>query len=664
MLHGYYDLPLVVISVLVAMLASYTALSLADRVSRSHGTTARLWIAGGAFAMGTGIWAMHFVGMLAFRLPIPLGFDLGITLLSWLLPIGVSALALWRLGSAEPSAAQLARAALLLGAGINAMHYVGMAALRMAPPIVYDPLLVAASIAIAVSAAGAALWIAYRLRRSASPRVWLYRGGAAVVMGFAIAGMHYTGMAAASFPLGSVCRAAAGHFTLTQLAALVVLGTVAVLAIALLTAVYDARLEDRTHVLALSQQAAAERQQLLEKERALRHEAERLSALKDEFLATLSHELRTPLNAVLGWTQILRTRRDEQLVRKGVETIERNARLQARLIDDLLDMSRIVSGRVRIEPELVDLVKVVQAAVEAARPVALARQIELVTEFAVGCPRVWADPHRLEQVLWNLLSNAAKFTPQGGRISVQAGCDATQAEVRVVDSGIGISPEFLPHVFERFRQADASTTRRQGGLGLGLAIARQLVELHGGTITAASEGEGRGASFTVRLPLAAAAVPPADPREGGAARAAHEHARPPTGALAALHVLVVDDEPDARELLEQMLRDDGARVTTAESAEAALAWVQREAFDVIVSDIGMPGIDGFELIRRVRSLPDPRRAGLAAVALTAFTRAEDEARALRDGFDAFLRKPVDAALLAGTLAQLAEGSGRGAATQP
>ncbi len=653
MLIGYFETPLVLLSVLVAILASYTALSLAERVSRTQGQAARWWIAGGAFAMGTGIWAMHFVGMLAFRLPIALGYDLGITLLSWLLPIAVSAVALWQLGGAALSWPALARSAVLLGIGITAMHYVGMAAMQMAPGIVYDLGLVAASAAIAIAAAAAALWIGFRLRASASPRVLLYRGAASLVMGFAIVGMHYTGMAAASFPAGSICGAATGQFTLTQLATVVVVATVAVLAIALLTTVYDARLEARTAVLALSEQTGKERQQMLDRERALRLEAERLSALKDEFLATLSHELRTPLNAVLGWAQILRTRHDPELIQKGVDTIERNARLQARLIDDLLDMSRIVSGRVRLEPELIEPWTVVEAAVETVRPAMFSKQIELTADLDRACGRVWADPSRLQQVMWNLLSNASKFTPAQGRVRVELGVEHGHAVVRVTDSGIGVSLDFLPHVFERFRQADASTTRRHGGLGLGLAICRQLVELHGGTVEVWSDGPGLGTTFTVRLPLASASAPVRGLTRAtdsdGASRQAPARQEDLTGAK----VLVVDDEPDARLLIQQMLGDRGAQVLLAESARAALDLLAHDTPDVLVSDIGMPDVDGFELIRRVRAHPDPAVAGVKAIALTAFTRSEDHARALREGFDAFLQKPVEASTLVSQVARLA-----------
>ncbi len=656
MLIGSYESSLVVLSVLVAVLASYTALSLAERVASAGGHAAPWWIAGGAIAMGSGIWSMHFVGMLAFRLPIPLGYDLFITLLSWVLPVVVSALALWRLSRPHPTGSELALSALLIGLGINAMHYVGMAAMRMQPAIVWDWALIGTSIVIAIGASAAALWIALRLRGQRAQWRWLYRGGGAVLMGLAIVGMHYTGMAAASFPLGSVCGAATGFFSLTQLAALVILATFGILAIALLTSIYDARMEVRAAVLAAAEQTARERQTLLERERQARAESERLGALKDEFLATLSHELRTPLNVILGWAQILRAKPDGDTLLKGVQVIERNATLQAQLIGDLLDMSRIVSGHVRLELQCIDPWTVVEAAVEAARPAAFAKRIEMSTHVDHQGEPVWADPARLQQVMWNLLSNATKFTPEGGRIDVSLRVQEAHLVAEVTDNGAGIPADFLPFIFDRFRQADASTSRRHGGLGLGLAIARQLVELHGGTMAASSEGEGRGARFVVTLPLAAAS------QAGASAQApaeAHEP-RPVSGLeyLSGVDVLVVDDEADARHLVDHLLSARGATVRTAPSADAAMQDLKDRLPDVFVIDIAMPVTDGLMLIRSIRSHQDA--AGIAAIALTALTRREDEERALREGFDLYLPKPLDAQVLIAAVARLARRKSAGA----
>ena len=646
MLTGYYESSLVLLSILVAVLASFTALSLAERVASADARAAPWWIACGAFAMGSGIWSMHFLGMLAFRLPIALGYDLSITLLSWALPVAVSALALWRLSRPQPSASEVAVSALLIGLGINAMHYVGMAAMRMRPGIVWNVPLVVASIAIALAASGAALWIGLRLRGQGGHRRWLYRSGAAVVMGLAIVGMHYTGMAAASFPAGSICAAANGYFSLAQLAALVILATLGILAVALLSSVHDARMNARATVLAVSEQTAREREALLEREREARGESERLSALKDEFLATLSHELRTPLNVILGWAQILRGRPDDGTLLKGVQIIERNARLQAQLIGDLLDMSRIVSGHVRLEMQRVDPWTVVEAAVESARPAAFAKRIEVVTHVDHQGGAVWADPARLQQVMWNLLSNATKFTPEGGRIDVSLRAKGGHLVVEVTDDGAGIPADFLPFIFDRFRQADASTSRRHGGLGLGLAIARQLVELHGGTLAAFSAGEGRGASFFVTLPLASPTASTAATtlaREAGATAAPQD--------LSGIEVLVVDDELDARNLLDHLLSAHGAVVRQAHSADEAMQRLLERWPDVLVTDIAMPVTDGFALIRNVRSGPDG--AGIAAIALTAFARREDEERALREGFDLYLAKPLEAHMLLAAVARLA-----------
>jgi signal transduction histidine kinase/CheY-like chemotaxis protein len=652
MLTGYYEIPLVLVSILVAIVASYSALSLAGRVAESKGRAMFAWTVGGAIAMGSGIWAMHFVGMLAFRLPIPIAFDIPITMASLLLPIAASGLALWQVSRPDLSPRRLAVSAVLMGAGINAMHYTGMAAMRMAPGIVYDPLLFALSVLIAIVASALALWIAFRLRHN-TPQVWLPRIGAAIVMGAAIVGMHYTGMAAASFPQGSVCMAAHGGVHLDGLALLVVIASFGVLGLALLASLFDARLEASAHILALSQATAEERQNMLTRERMARDEAEHLSAMKDEFLATLSHELRTPLNAILGWASMLqRGVKDEATLRRGLDAIERNARAQGQLIDDLLDMSRIVSGTLRLDVQMVDLGKVIEAALGTVMPAVMAKKIELRTELRQNARLVLGDPGRLQQVLWNLLSNAVKFTPNGGVVGVELAYGDEQATIRVVDSGIGIDPDFLPHVFDRFRQQDASITRQHGGLGLGLAIVRQLVELHGGTIAVDSPGQGAGTTFTLHLPLAqpAAAAPP------GRAGAPEVRAQAPEHRLAdlsGLKVLVVDDAPDTLDVLEQILRHSGAQTVLATSAAKALALLEEERPDVIVSDIGMPEVDGFELMRRIRRRGPDAGGAIPAIALTAFTRQDDRSKALQAGFDDYLAKPVEAGALVECIAEVA-----------
>jgi signal transduction histidine kinase/ActR/RegA family two-component response regulator len=653
MLIGHYQPSLVLLSILVAMFASYTALSLAMRVKATHGVAPHAWMAGGALAMGSGIWAMHFIGMLAFRLPMPLGYDPAITFVSWLLPVVVSGLALWQVRHREIGGGHLAWGALLMGLGINSMHYTGMAGMRMDPAISYDPWLFLASVAIAILASAGALWIAFRLNDNlVHPR--LLQLGAAVVMGGAIAGMHYTGMAAAYFDAGSVCRAAVDGVNQDHLAVLVAVATCALLSIALLAAIFDTHLEVRNRTLAASLETAAERQALYLREQKARVEAENISQLKDEFLATLSHELRTPLNAMLGWSQLLlQGARDEAMLRRGLETIERNARAQSQLIEDMLDMSRLMAGKVRVEARAVTPAEFVNAALETARPAAIAKGIHLSAEVDYDAGPVLGDPARMQQVMTNLVSNAIKFTDAGGRVLVSVRREGGEVAIEVADSGAGIDPDFLPYVFDRFRQADSSSSRRHGGLGLGLAIARQLVELQGGTITVASPGPGRGATFSLHLPIRAGEEPDAPGAPPPFMALAPEGAGLADGTLAGLAVLVADDERDSLELVLQVLSETGARVQAAASGEEALRAIGRERPDILISDIGMPLMDGFELIRRVRGLRDPRAAGVPAIALTAFSRREDQQRALEAGFDEYMAKPLRPAALLQMVAAIA-----------
>jgi PAS domain S-box-containing protein len=404
--------------------------------------------------------------------------------------------------------------------------------------------------------------------------------------------------------------------------------------------------------------AEEERKQLLEREQFARAEAERASRMKDDFLANLSHELRTPLNAIVGWTQVLRRRAmDDAEIRQGLETIERNARVQAQLIEDLLDMSRITSGKVRLDVQLVDPVSFIEAAVDAVRPAADARGIRLEKILDPAAGPISGDPRRLQQVIWNLLSNAIKFTPKDGTVQVLLERVDAQVEISVADTGIGITPAFVAHAFERFRQADASSARRHGGLGLGLAIVKQLVELHGGTVRVKSLGEGAGTVFTVQLPITAVH------RSTDSGERLHPHPAKTLSSdfkisdLAGIKVLVVDDEADARDLFKRVLADCGAEVLTVASAGEALVVVETERPHVLLSDIGMPDIDGFELLRRVRALGPARGGTLPAIALTAFARSEDRTRALRAGFLVHVAKPVEPAELVATVAAVAGRTG-------
>lgn len=393
---------------------------------------------------------------------------------------------------------------------------------------------------------------------------------------------------------------------------------------------------------------------MLDAERNARMMAQRATRLKDEFLATLSHELRTPLNAILGWTQILlrgEAPGGPEAQKKAIEVIDRNARAQIQLIDDLLDLSRIMTGKIRLDLQQVAFANVVQAAVDSAMPSANAKDIRLKAIYGASRDIVSADAARLQQVVWNLLTNAIKFTPKGGQVHVLTQRVNSHIELSVSDTGIGIPDSYLPHVFDRFSQRDSSITRSYGGLGLGLAICKQLVELHGGSIRAASAGEDKGSTFFVHLPLSIVQL------EDESAPRIHPTAETESGDLLSLptlegvHVFTVDDEHDARELLQAVLEARGAKVTSFKSAEDALAALKTSKPSVLVCDIGMPKMDGYQLIRTLRAT-EARGERIPALALTAFARAEDRKRALLAGYQAHLAKPFDVGEFVLTIANL------------
>jgi len=398
---------------------------------------------------------------------------------------------------------------------------------------------------------------------------------------------------------------------------------------------------------------------LLEREQAARVELERAGRMKDEFLATLSHELRTPLTAILGWSQIIRrTDADHAIVIEGIAVIEKNARVQVKLIEDLLDMSRIISGKVQLEMRMIEPTSFIMAAIETVMPAAELKGVRLETQLDPHAGDISGDAGRLQQVVWNVLSNAIKFTPKGGKIRVNSARVQSQVEITISDSGIGIKRDFLPHIFERFRQADASTTRSYGGLGLGLAIVKNLVELHGGTITAHSDGENEGSTFRIILPLAAVRMLPT----GSALSTPMEPPRSvlyshDSTTLTGLKVLVVDDEPDARHLVQRVLEDCDAKVITASSAREALGLMKTEHPDVLVSDIGMPLVDGYELLRNIRAHEAKHGGRVPAVALTAFARSEDRTKALLAGYLVHIAKPVEPNELVATVASVAGRTG-------
>ncbi|HEX8185947.1 MAG TPA: ATP-binding protein [Blastocatellia bacterium] len=389
---------------------------------------------------------------------------------------------------------------------------------------------------------------------------------------------------------------------------------------------------------------------LLNREQAARKEAVMANRAKDEFLATVSHELRTPLNAISGWIDIIRKKDVEpELLAHGMEVVERNVRMQTKIVEDILDVSRIITGKLSLSILPVDLAPIVAAALDAVRPAADAKEIQLRCAVDSNTVLVSGDPNRLQQIVWNLVSNAIKFTPKRGEVDVQLARVGSQAEIKVSDNGKGISAEFLPYVFERFRQADSTSARQHSGLGLGLAIVRHLVEMHGGTVQAESKGEGQGATFIVRLPVVilrdAKTIPLSEDEAtgDGADSVVNEGdaAMDNISRLSGIRALVVEDEPDAREMLVVMLARFGAEVKSSASAQEALKTLEQWKPDVLVSDVGMPDEDGYSLIHQIRALGPARGGQTPAIALTGYSRPEDRSRLLAAGYQVHLSKPVN-----------------------
>ncbi|MGI9065409.1 MAG: PAS domain S-box protein [Pyrinomonadaceae bacterium] len=396
--------------------------------------------------------------------------------------------------------------------------------------------------------------------------------------------------------------------------------------------------------------AEEERAELFKRERAARADSEKANRLKDEFLATLSHELRTPLNAVIGWSRMLGSGRlDRDSSQHALQVIERNAWAQKQIIEDILDVSRVITGKLQLNLGPLDLITVVDAALDAVRPAMEAKEIKIETIIDASLRLISGDADRLQQVLWNVLSNAAKFTPAGGKVEISVSQTVTHVKIQVKDSGPGVDPAFLPHVFERFRQADGSTTRTHGGLGLGLAIVRHLVELHGGTIAAENRADQSGAIFTIRLPL-----PSGELRPEALARAASLLKEAPSEqpSLEGLRILVVDDELDALDLIGVELAQHGAKVVGVASAEEALKALEQVEFDLLISDIGMPKTDGYELIRQIRKQEEDKSRKMPAVALTAYARVQDRMQAIMAGYSTHVAKPVEANELITVVASL------------
>ena len=605
----HYHHGLVLISLVVAILASYTALTLALRIRQARGPEARAWLLGGGFAMGIGIWAMHFVGMLALQLPIPIIYDLSTTLLSLLIAVLVSTFALHIASRESVGGWRLFTAGIAMGVGICSMHYVGMGAIQITPAIGYDPLWVAMSLVIAIAASFVALWVAFSSRENM--RWWRYHTlFGAIAMGFATAGMHYAGMVAARFPADATSLATA-FVDKAWLAGAVTTISLFVLFAALLLSVIEAQGRARTAAIQASL-----------------NQAHRSSRAKDEFLAMLGHELRNPLAAISNAVHLLNrsdpTSHPWQLAK---EVIGRQSSHLGALVDDLLDVGRAINGKIALDLKPFDLAQAPQAAILALHASGKAQRHQI--DYRGTTLWVRADKTRMEQIAVNLLTNALNNTPEGGRIDVQVRRDGDDALLTVSDTGIGLDPDSAAQVFDLFFQANQDMQRSKGGLGVGLTLVQRIVEMHGGTIRVVSEGPGKGATFTVRM-RAIAHQPEPEATRSAPIRAIQRR------------VLIVEDSRDARDSLQAVLEIAGHTVAIAEDGLHGLEQLTRTNPDVALIDIGLPGIDGYEVARRART----SGSRTLLVALTGYGLPEDKSLAQQAGFDAHLTKPaqVDALL--------------------
>jgi NO-binding membrane sensor protein with MHYT domain/CheY-like chemotaxis protein len=600
---SHYNYWLVLVSIVVATLASFTALSLTARISAARGSWAHLWLAGGACAMGVGIWSMHFIGMLAFNPPIPLGYDLAKTLLSLLIAIVASVFALRVASRRSLSWRALGLASVVMGGAIVSMHYVGMAAVVLNPPMQHGRPYVLAAVLVAIAASLGALSLAFKLKRAATP------GGpkvlAALLMGAAIAGMHYTAMAGVHIAPDAVSLSGAVTDEF-WLAGSVTAASVVILGVALVLSLMDSHMSARTRQMSVSLERAQES-----------------NKAKDEFLAVLGHELRNPLAAISNAVALL-----DNAERRGASdqfalgVMHRQVTHLRRLIDDLVDVGRVTAGKIHLHFELLDL----HAA--ACNAVAALRGSGQAAQYTIDCggKPVWmsGDGTRIEQIVTNLLTNALRYSPAGSSIAVTVERQRDSAILVVRDMGIGISPEELPRVFDLFYQADRRGVHRgSAGLGIGLTLVRRLVQLHGGTVTIESGGVGTGTTVTVSFPAIEAAE--ADVSTSGVA-----------GTERRRTVVVVDDERDIRESLRMLLVARGHTVLTAEDGISGLHCILEEGPDVALVDIGMPGMDGYEVARQLRA----KGSVVYLVAVTGFGQLDDKARAYEAGFNAHITKPI------------------------
>lgn len=672
---GTYNVWLQLLSFIVAVIASYVALDLASRVSSSTGKVARYWQIGGAVSMGTGIWSMHFIGMLAFQLPIQMGYDVSITLLSLLIAILSSGFALFTLNRHVLSLKRLLASGTVMGIGIASMHYTGMAAMRMFPPIQYDPGLYVLSIVIAIAASVTALWICFHLRSKNTSNLALKQFGAALVMGIAIVGMHYTGMAAANFAPNSVCLGNPQQINTMWMASLIAGCTLLFLIATMLISVFDARLTSNTAKLAqsllvsneslkaeISERTRAEQtlQQVNVKLLDLKLAAETANQAKSEFLANVSHELRTPLTLILApLEQLLTLEQAPTNWRTQIERVQRNATLLLHRVNDILDFSKAEAKKFEVHWKVINLTELIPTMVGDATPVAERKTCRLDCHVDPELNAVRLDPSHFEKIFLNLLSNALKFTPAGGSIHVEAhlvGID--EFEFSVTDSGIGIAEDKLSLLFNRFHQIDNSATRVYSGTGIGLALVKELTELLGGSVGVESE-IGKGSRFFVRLPrgtatsgdesknLTAEATEAAHDEQMTESMLRHAHfddellpATEPVSLNTSLPtVLLVDDNPDMRTYIAEIIKSE-CNVLTAVNGEEGWELLQRQRVDLVLSDIMMPVLDGLGLTARIKK--STNYSHLPVILVTARGGTEASTSGLDTGADDYIAKPFSA----------------------
>ena len=601
--------PLVFLSYTISVLGAYGALQWAAQIRQATGWLQACWVAGAAIAMGGGaIWSMHFIAMIACRLPVPVAYDVTLTLASLVVAIVMTGIGLYAVGVGVPSVSRLLLGGVLTGLGVAAMHYIGMAAMELPAQRVYRPVIVVASVMIAIVAATAALWLAFNVRRGLR---WV---ASSLVMGGAVCGMHYTAMAAVTFIPASGLAASTGLALKSEQLGFIVFGlTLFVLA-----------------MLSLGSNVINRKQN----EELLRRAHDELGAAllllraadqrKDEFLAMLGHELRNPLAATANALQLMRETADSRTRARALDIADRQTRNLARMVDDLLDISRITLGKLAMQRAQIDLGASVRRASESARTAVEAAGQTLVVRLPPRGPWLNGDAARLEQLVANLLANAARYAGGGAQVTVDLEDAGTTARLSVGDNGVGIGPELLPHIFEQFTQG--AQPRSGGGLGIGLALVHTIVGMHGGEVRAHSGGPGHGAQFVVELPatpgpVAAVAAPALAPA-------------PPS----TLRILVVDDNADSAEMLSTVLQQWGHDVCVAGDGESALTEVARSHPQVVLLDIGLPGMSGYAVAERLSHAEGTRPV---LIALTAYGHRDDIKRAREAGFDRHILKPVD-----------------------